>query len=363
MKVCIIAQFPPPIHGLSKAVQTLYDSKLNDKFHFSKINITHNYKVIRNIVKILTSDADLFYITVSQSKGGNLRDLLLMLTIMIRRKQFGVHIHGGMHYRETITLDSPWWQRQLNKFVLSRAQFAIVLSKSLRKNFDNLVDDSKVYVIENGVDAEFIPERSELIQTAQNRIREPIKHILYLSNFIQSKGYRKVLGMALKEQESLRLGNRQHFVFDFAGTFFDSAEKDYFFNFIKENDLDGIVRYLGIVKGTAKDQLLKDASFFCLPTSYPIEGQPISILEAMANGEFILATNHAAIPDMVPQFGGKLFDTNVRSEELYQFAEQVDDEQLSLATQVNYECLLEKYTDVAYIDRFDALLTKMEAQD
>lgn len=28
-KICFIAQFPPPMHGLSKAVDTLYNSELN----------------------------------------------------------------------------------------------------------------------------------------------------------------------------------------------------------------------------------------------------------------------------------------------------------------------------------------------
>lgn len=28
-KICFIAQFPPPMHGLSKAVETLYNSNLN----------------------------------------------------------------------------------------------------------------------------------------------------------------------------------------------------------------------------------------------------------------------------------------------------------------------------------------------
>ena len=33
-KITFIAQFPPPIHGLSKAVQTLYKAKMNDEIIF-----------------------------------------------------------------------------------------------------------------------------------------------------------------------------------------------------------------------------------------------------------------------------------------------------------------------------------------
>ena len=49
-KICFIAQFPPPMHGLSKAVETLYNSELNSavnpngKFEFEKVDITNNKK-------------------------------------------------------------------------------------------------------------------------------------------------------------------------------------------------------------------------------------------------------------------------------------------------------------------------------
>ena len=49
-KICFIAQFPPPIHGLSKAVDTLFNSELNSsissdgEFIFEKIDIKNNRK-------------------------------------------------------------------------------------------------------------------------------------------------------------------------------------------------------------------------------------------------------------------------------------------------------------------------------
>ncbi len=45
-KICFIAQFPPPVHGLSKAVDTLYNSELALEFDFEKIDITDNKKII-----------------------------------------------------------------------------------------------------------------------------------------------------------------------------------------------------------------------------------------------------------------------------------------------------------------------------
>ena len=44
--------------------------------------------------------------------------------------------------------------------------------------------------------------------------------------------------------------------------------------------------------------LLKWGNIFVLPTFYIMEGQPISILEAMATKNLVVTTNHAGIPDI-----------------------------------------------------------------
>ena len=92
-KICFIAQFPPPMHGLSKAVETLYDSELNSKvnptaqFEFEKVDITNNKNFLKNLLKISRSKADLFYFTISQTKGGNLRDLIILYLLKMQHKK------------------------------------------------------------------------------------------------------------------------------------------------------------------------------------------------------------------------------------------------------------------------------------
>ena len=57
--------------------------------------------------------------------------------------------------------------------------------------------------------------------------------------------------------------------------------------------------YEGVVYGKEKKKLLEWSNIFVLPTFYKMEGQPISILEALATGNVIIATNHAGIPDII----------------------------------------------------------------
>lgn len=59
--ICFLAQFPPPMHGLSKAVDTLYNSRLKEKYHFSKIDITNNKRILKSLVELWKCKSDVVY--------------------------------------------------------------------------------------------------------------------------------------------------------------------------------------------------------------------------------------------------------------------------------------------------------------
>lgn len=303
-KICFIAQFPPPMHGLSKAVETLYNSNLNfeidsqGEFEFEKVDITNNKNFIKNLLKISRSKADLFYFTISQTKGGNLRDLVIFKLLELQHKKCLIHLHGG-YYRQLVDNDMAGWQRKANYNAIKKLSGAIVLSNSLKKIFEGMIDDDRIFVVENCVDDQYLLTDQEIEEKLKALENEKVLHVLWLSNFIRSKGYSFVLEMAKAEKERVDAGGEKRFHFDFAGKFFEDSEKDYFKSYIKENGLEEYVTYHGIVGGEQKRELLKKCYLFALPTRYPNEGQPISILEAMGNGMFIITTDHAGIPDIV----------------------------------------------------------------
>ena len=63
------------------------------------------------------------------------------------------------------------------------------------------------------------------------------------------------------------------------------------------NELEN-TEYIGVVSGDNKKNLLKWGNIFVLPTFYKMEGQPISILEAMASKNLVVTTNHGGILDI-----------------------------------------------------------------
>ena len=125
--------------------------------------------------------------------------------------------------------------------------------------------------------------------------------------------------MTKLEKKRCQSGEEQKLHFDFAGKFFEESEKEFFFNYIKDNALEDFVTYHGVVSGDKKCELLKKCDIFTLLTTYPNEGQPISILEAMGNGMMIVTTNHAGIPDIVKDgVSGIVVDKNsILTTELY----------------------------------------------
>lgn len=346
-KICFIAQFPPPIHGLSKAVDTLYNSKLNKEFEFQKIDITNNKKFFINLVKILKSNADLFYFTISQTKGGNLRDLIILKLLEKQHKKCIIHLHGG-YYRQLVDNDLPRWQKNANYKAIKKLYGAIVLGESLKYIFEGMIDEKKIFVVPNCVDDEYLMTQKEFDEKLNSIDNKSVKDVLYLSNFIKEKGYEYVLELAKLAKEEYDKSGFKKFHFHFAGKFFNEDDKKDFFDYIEKNKLKDFVTYYGIVTGNEKKELLKKCDIFVLLTTYPKEGQPISILEAMGNGMAIVTTNHAGIPDLVnyTENGIVLNKENLNIKKLFKMIYKIKYKSISSK---NYKDI-KKYTQNKYVE-------------
>ena len=352
--ICFLAQFPPPMHGLSKAVDTLYNSRLKEKYNFSMININNNKRILLSLVALLRSKSNVIYFTLSQSRGGNLRDLVLLKVIQWRRKKCIVHIHGG-YYRQLVDNDVPAWQRKMNYQAVKYLAGGIVLGHSLHNIFEGMLPEDKIFVCPNCVDDAFIAtsidDKISTINESESKL-----HILYLSNFIESKGYREVLKLARMAQEK---GDGDKYVFHFAGKFFDSSEEAFFQEYCK--GLKNVV-FHGIVGGKDKVDLLNLCHIFALLSRYPNEGQPISILEAMGNGMAIITTDHAGIPEIATHENGFACNKeHIDVKEIYNYLLACYEHRDKLADvcKLNYAEVKEKYTEKHYIDNMDKIFLQI----
>jgi len=70
---------------------------------------------------------------------------------------------------------------------------------------------------------------------------------------------------------------------------------------IEELKLGNHAFWHGPVDGDEKLAFLRNSHFFVLPTRYMYEGQPISIIEALAFGLVVITTPHRTIPEMLEE--------------------------------------------------------------
>lgn len=349
--ICFLAQFPPPMHGLSKAVETLYNSRLKEKYHFSKIDITNNKRFLQSLLALMRCRSDVVYFTPSQTRGGNLRDLVFLKLIRWRGKKCIVHIHGG-YYRQLVDNDIPGWQRRMNYHAVERLAGGIVLGHSLHGIFEGMLPDDKIFVCPNCVDDSFI---APSVDDKLAKMRDGgALHILYLSNFIESKGYREMLELARMAAER---GDGEKFVFHFAGKFFEPAEETYF-----KKHTEGLrnVEFHGVVGGQDKVDLLNQCHIFSLLSRYPNEGQPISILEAMGNGMAVITTDHAGIPEIASHDNGYACSKlSIDVDEIYGYLMDCYEhrEKLADVCMLNYREVKAKYTERQYIDNMDEIFS------
>ena len=241
----------------------------------------------------------LAHILIAQSRAGFLRDMVMIWSAWAYRCRIVVHLHGGNYDGFYRAQPRPW--RFAIRHTLRRVDRIVALSERLRGMyaFDPALQE-KVAVVMNSP-----PEELKGKPRLMDDRPERVVRLLFLSNMIQSKGYYDVLEAVkiLKRTTTMRLEAM------FAGIFMSSADdrkvmspkaaEAAFLDDVDGSGLAGVVRYLGAVSGDAKQRLLDASDFLLLPTNYVNEGQPIAIIEAMASGCVVIATDYRSIPDLV----------------------------------------------------------------
>ena len=106
----------------------------------------------------------------------------------------------------------------------------------------------------------------------------------------------------------------------------------------------------------SKRKLLKECYIFALPTRYPNEGQPISILEAMGNGMFIITTDHAGIPDIVSNENGIVLKKVDTIGNVYKQLCNYDRNRFYSICKNNVFIVEEKYTQKRYTKKIGEIL-------
>jgi glycosyltransferase involved in cell wall biosynthesis len=165
-----------------------------------------------------------------------------------------------------------------------------------------MVPAGKIHVVPNFAEEELFAPPSAIGEKFKKV--DPLR-VLFLSNLIPGKGHLELLE-AWRKVEGRHPGSVR---LDFAGAFESEEAERRFLELLRGC---GNAGYHGLVLGEDKRSLLFAAHILCLPTYYPYEGQPISILEGYAAGCAVVTTRHAGIPDIF-RAGENGFEVEKRS--------------------------------------------------
>ncbi|TXD49695.1 glycosyltransferase family 4 protein [Polaribacter sp. IC073] len=297
-KVLIIGPFPKPISGVSLANQVVKEI-IDNSNDFKVDTIDTSYSVFEDAIgsfsfkkfsfflkmnfsvcKIFKND--IVYITPGQTFFGITKYTLFILFSSILKKELIIHVHGnflGTQYQELAGVKKNFFY-----FLISKFTKGIVLSASLKQNLTPFLKEKNIYILNNFA-------QNYLIENEQ-KIDNSILKISYLSNLMEEKGIFRLLD-SLKDLENKNINYKAKI----AGNI-DVKLKD---NILEKISNLKNTTYIGIVYNKDKKRLLDWSNVFVLPTFYKMEGQPISILEALATKNVIISTKHAGIEDIVTE--------------------------------------------------------------
>ncbi len=297
-RLLIIGPIPLPTTGVSLANKVVLENLNKNDFKSETINTSYNkfdenlgvfslskffFFLKLNLFAYKIFKSDIVYITPGQTFFGVIKYTLFIVISKISRKQLVIHIHGNYLGTEYKTLKGV--KKIFFKYLLSKTSKGIVLSESLKDNMYPFIKNKDVYVLYNFVENYLFPTK-EIIE---NKTDDSELKILFLSNLMEGKGIFEFLdAMQILEEKGIKYKAK------IAGSI-DKKNKEKIENYFKKLKYTA---YCGVVHGEEKKNLLLWANVFTLPTYYNMEGQPISILEAMATGNIIITTKHAGIPDI-----------------------------------------------------------------
>lgn len=261
---------------------SIIDTSYGDHFeNIGTVNFSKAFFFIKlqfKAVKVL--NCDLVYITPGQTFAGIMKYAAYIFLASLSRKRIILHLHGNYlatQYKKLFGI-----KKWLFKKMLQQTDKGIVLSESLKKNFTPFIPERQIFTLKNFVQNELF-EDPKIVRDQQ------LIQISYLSNLIDSKGIFDLM-------ETLLILSKKQIIFKarIAGNV-TSANRERLETYLTQLPE---VNFLGRVDLEEKKKLLQWSNIFVLPTYYPMEGQPIAILEAMATGNIIITTRHAGIPDI-----------------------------------------------------------------
>lgn len=341
--VVVFAHTPPPHHGQSFMVALLVDGfkdghasrdlrmyhvnarlsmRLEDVGSFRLGKIAHLFiYFVQALWLRVRHGADVFYYIPGPAKKLTIwRDWIVLVAARLFFKKIVLHWHAG-GLGEWVAKEPENLRKLVTKRVFKRLDLFISLTKSTRKLRDIFQPKNSI-VIANGIPdlcpefaRDVLPERLERLRCRENAVKaSPASggivffQTIFMALCSEEKGLFAALDAVTEANAMLTWQNSTiRITLTVTGKFLTRLERKRFEERIKQPDLqiqDGAltvsaVSYHGFVGGEAKERLLVDSDCLLFPSRYPIEEQPVAVIEALAHGLPTLVSDWRGLSELM----------------------------------------------------------------
>lgn len=290
-KVCMIIPSFSAKGGIASVVSGYKSSILDKEYNIKYISTYCDGRKIKKVLKALSSYAifikDIIIrkpdiIHIHSSFGASFfRKLPFIYISSFFQIPIINHIHGS-DIDELYTLASDRKKKLVAKS-FHKCEKVIVLSSEWRENFSCFIEFDKMKVIEN----------YSILQKNLDKKIEDIRKVLFLGFLSEAKGCYEI--PTIVKAVSKVIPNVK-FILAGEGT---KESLNYIMKQIEVNKVENYILFPGWIRGKEKQELLRSADVFFLPSHN--EGMPMSILEAMGFAKPIVSTSVGGIPRIVHQ--------------------------------------------------------------
>lgn len=302
-KICFLAPLPPPYGGIANWTAMIcshLDMELQDEIEYKVIDTSpkkrvtegrglfqrvfgggvNMLKVKRQLVSIIKEQRpDCVHITTSGSLS-LLRDYVIGRVLKKEKIPYVYHIHFGRtpQIMNDNTFEWKWMRR-----VVENASRVITIDQKTQMGLEERYGEKMQY-IPNPIDLQKMPKPDYSLHY----------RVMFLGWVIKEKGIEELL-----EAWQELYPSHSEWQLDVVGPY----KKEYFDWLISEYDISG-VNFYGEKEHDEAMRMLNESDVFVLP-SYT-EGCPYVVLEAMALGKCIIASDVGNIPSMLENNAGVL---------------------------------------------------------
>jgi len=310
VKVLVLAQIPPPLHGQSAMVQAMLEG-LRDapdcELHHVNLALSRDHAEIgrwrgAKVFRVLTAAGravtwrfragcdTLYYVPAPAKRAALYRDWAVMLVCRPFFRHLVLHWHAG-GLGEWLHESALPPERFLSHLLLGRADLSIVLGENLRADAGCL-QPRRIVVVRNGI-ADPCPGFVRPPRAAN----APLQAI-FVGLCSREKGVLTAAAGVLEANRRAPAGRRPLLHLTAAGAFPDPATEREFHALAAQSA--GSIRHAGFVTGAAKHALFAGADVLIFPTAHPAETQGLVVAEALAFDLPVIVTRWRAVHEGLP---------------------------------------------------------------